>query len=91
MPIQLAFTDRFARANPQAYAVIENGSWKRGDAGFQIGVSIYASKAAFDAHAEPVHSFTKFVTFDSSSMNSGIEQAVMQDPLVAAGSPSQVA
>lgn len=92
MPIQIAFTDRFKRANPQAYVRVERGNWQLGTGGFQIHYAVYADKAAADAGGAPIQEGDTFVPFDSSSMTGGIEQYLMaHDAVIAAGSPQQVA
>lgn len=91
MPIQLNYTDRHKVTHPEAYAKLKRGTWEEGSGGFQITVGIYASQAAMEAGGEPVHTFDRFVPFDSSGMNSGIEQAIMTlDENIAAGEPKQV-
>lgn len=92
MAIQFAFTDRFKVAHPQAYALLESGSWTKDSGGFQMRYAVYASKAAHDAGGEPVLQADVFVPYDSSGMNSGIEQYLMaHDSVVAGGTPTQVA
>jgi hypothetical protein len=91
MPIQLAFTDRFKRDNPQAYLVLTEGNWKRGSGGLQIKGSIYASKQLMEEGGDPLYEFDEFVPFDTGPMTGGIEQYIMaHDAMVAAGGPQQV-
>lgn len=90
MSIQLLLTDEHKVAHPQAYAVLASGGWKRNSGGFQLQVDVYASKAAMDAGGTPVLTFDKFVAYDSTAMTGLIEQAIMADPLIAAGNPTQV-
>ncbi len=92
MAVQLVWVNPYTAANAdEAYLRVENGSWARGSGGFNIGFSIFTSKAAADAGASPIHSGSAFVPFDSSGMTSGIEQAIMQRPKIAACNPTQVA
>lgn len=92
MAVQLTWPDPYTKANADAaYMRIESGSWQLGAGGFNIGFAIFKNKAAADAGAEPIHSGSAFVAFDSSGMTSSIEQAIMQRPEIAACSPVQVA
>lgn len=91
MAIKLNFADQFGRTNPDAYLVLERGEWSKGSGGFNMQARIYTDKAACDAGKAPVHDFSVFVPFDSTSMTSGIEQYVMQRPEIASGNPTQVA
>lgn len=59
MPYQLSETTTFGVTFDTAYAAITSMNWSGGDV--MVGIGIYANKAAHDAGAQPLRTFSTTV------------------------------